>query len=119
VRVYVRGAGFVPPDPEYVDKEFKRLMLWYRANKKRYHPVVVAAYFHHVFESIHPFRDGNGRVGRLLLNFILRKNSLPMINIKYKNRNKYYTALEAGNKGDLKLMSDLIIEYLEQTEDSI
>lgn len=119
VRVYVRGAGFVPPEPKYVDREFKRLMLWYRANKKKYHPVVVAAYFHHVFESIHPFRDGNGRVGRLLLNFVLRKNSLPMINIKYKNRSKYYAALEAGNKGDLRPMSDLIIEYLERTEDSV
>ncbi len=92
-------------------------MLWYRSNKRKYHPVVVAAYFHHVFESIHPFRDGNGRVGRLLLNFILRKNNLPMVNIKFKERNKYYSALEDGNNGNIKPMAELIIKYLEEIED--
>src|SRR3989338_1393011 len=119
VQVYVRGAEFTPPLPRDVEKEFKRLMLWYRANKRKYHPVVVAAYFHHVFESIHPFRDGNGRIGRLLLNFILRKNALPMVNIKYREKGKYYEALEAGNKGNLKQLTDIIIKYLERSEDSI
>ncbi|MBI2232528.1 MAG: Fic family protein [Candidatus Aenigmarchaeota archaeon] len=118
VQVYVRGAGFMPPKPEEVEKQFKHMMLWYRSNKKKYHPVVVAAYFHHIFESVHPFRDGNGRVGRLLLNFILRKNGLPMVNIKYRERSKYYEALEEGNKGDIKPMVSLIIKYLEETEDT-
>jgi fido (protein-threonine AMPylation protein) len=116
VQVYVRGAGFMPPKPEDVEKKFKQLMLWYRSNKRKYHPVVVVAYFHHVFESVHPFRDGNGRVGRLLLNFILRKNGLPMVNIKYRERGKYYEALEKGNNGNLKPMTDLIIKYLEENE---
>ncbi|MFH1105583.1 MAG: Fic family protein [Candidatus Aenigmatarchaeota archaeon] len=119
VQVYVRGAEVMPPKPGDVAKEFKRLMFWYRANKKKYHPVVVAAYFHHAFESIHPFRDGNGRVGRLLLNFILRKNGLPMANIKHKARSEYYKALESGNKGNLKRMTDLIIRRLEEFETSI
>ena len=119
VQVYVRGASFTPPPHGDVEKQFKYLMLWYRSNKKKYHPVIVAAYFHHVFESIHPFRDGNGRVGRLLLNFILRKNKLPMVNIKYKERNKYYSALEAGNKGNIKPMTDLIVKYLEETNDVV
>ena len=119
IQVYIRGARFTPPKPEDVEKEFRHLMIWYRSNKRKYHPVVLAAYFHHVFESVHPFRDGNGRVGRLLLNFILRENSLPMINIKYKNRSKYYEALEAANKGNLKPMVDIIIKYLEEYEDSI
>jgi Fic family protein len=119
VQVYVRGAGFMPPPPEDVEKQFKHLMLWYRSNKRKYNPVVVAAYFHHVFESIHPFRDGNGRVGRLLLNFILRKNSLPMINIKYRERGKYYEALEAGNAGNLKPVANLIIKRIEDSKNSI
>ncbi len=118
-QVYVRGATFIPPKPENVEKEFKRLMLWYRANKRKYHPVVVAAYFHHVFESVHPFRDGNGRVGRLLLNFILRKNGLPLANIKYKERRRYYEALEDGNKGNLKPLIDLIIKRVEEYETSV
>ncbi len=118
VQVYVRGAEFMPPKPEDVEKQFKHLMLWYRSNKKKYHPVVVAAHFHHVFESIHPFRDGNGRVGRLLLNFILRKNRLPMVNIKYRERSEYYETLEEGNKGNLKPMANLIIKYLAETKDA-
>lgn len=119
VQVYVRGAGFMPPNPEDVEKQFKQLMLWYRSNKKKYNPVVIVAYFHHIFESVHPFRDGNGRVGRLLLNFILRKNGLPMVNIKYRERGKYYEALEAGNKGNLKPMTGLVIKYLEESENTI
>jgi len=119
VQVYVRGASFTPPPPGEVEKQFKQLMLWYRSNKRKYHPVVIAAYFHRVFESIHPFRDGNGRVGRLLLNFTLRKNGLPMINIKNREKAKYYDALEAGHKADLKPMAGLIIKYLEESEDKI
>lgn len=119
VQVYVRGAEFTPPKPENVEKEFKRMTLWYRVNKRKYNPVVVAAYFHHVFESVHPFRDGNGRVGRLLLNFILRKNGLPMVNIKHKERIRYYDALNAGNKGNLKPLVNLIIKCLEDFETSI
>lgn|SRR3989338_3239443 len=119
VQVYVRGAGFTPPPPGDVEKQFKQLTLWYRSNKRKYHPAVITAYFHHVFESIHPFHDGNGRVGRLLLNFILRKNGLPMINIKFKERSRYYSALEEGNKGNMKPMADLIIKYLEEIEDVV
>jgi len=119
VQVYIRGAGFMPAPPDKVAQQFKKLMLWYRSNKRKYHPVVVAAYFHHVFESIHPFRDGNGRVGRLLLNFILRKNGLPMVNIKYRGRADYYAALEAGNKGNLRPLADLIVKYLEEAQNSI
>jgi len=119
MQVYVRGASFTPPKPQDVEKQFKQLMLWYRSNKKKYHPVIVAAYFHQVFESIHPFADGNGRVGRLLLNFTLRKNGFPMINIKNKEKAKYYDALEAGHKADIKPMVNLIIKYLEETEDKV
>jgi fido (protein-threonine AMPylation protein) len=119
VQVYVRGAGFTPPPAGEVEKQFKQLMLWYRSNKRKYHAVIVAAYFHHVFESIHPFMDGNGRVGRLLLNFILRKNKFPMVNIKYNERGKYYAALEEGNKGNIKPMADLIIKYLEGTKNIV
>jgi Fic family protein len=119
VQIYVRGADFIPAKPQDVEKEFKRLMLWYRSNKKKYHPVVVAAYFHHVFESIHPFRDGNGRVGRLLLNFILRKNMFPMLDIKYKNRSEYYKALQHANNKNLRPFVEIIINCLMEPEPSI
>ena len=119
VQVYVRGANFTPAKPEDIDTEFKRLTLWYRKNKKKYHPVVVAAYFHHVFESIHPFRDGNGRVGRLLLNFILRKNGFPMVDIKYRDRQEYCSALGSANDGNLKPLVELIVACLKESKSLI
>ena len=54
-----------------------------------------------------------------MLNFTLRKNGLPMINIKNKEKAGYYGALGAGHKADLKPMVELIIKYLEETEDKI
>ncbi len=116
VQVVVRGAGFMPPKPESVEQDFKKLMNWYRTNKTRYSPLIVAAYFHFVFESIHPFRDGNGRVGRLLLNFILRKNKYPMINIKNIEKQDYYLALMEGNNGNLKPLARLVYKYLQESK---
>ena len=116
VSVYIRGASVKPPPSEKVEQEFKQLMIWYRRNKKKYHPIVVAALMHHGFESIHPFRDGNGRVGRLILNFILRKNGFPLIDIKYKDRESYYDALSKADEGNLKPLTDLIIKYIKEHE---
>ena len=110
VQVAIRGADFLPPPPEKVESEFKTLMKWYGVNKNKYHPIVVAAYFHAAFESVHPFRDGNGRTGRLLLNFILHKKRFPMINIKNKDKIKYYNSLEEAQKsGNIKPLVDLIV----------
>lgn len=120
VQIAIRGADFTPPPPYKVDREFKNLMKWYGPNKKKYHPVIIAAFFHSVFESIHPFRDGNGRAGRLLLNFILKKNGYPMIDIKNKDRMKYYNCLGAAQKsGDLKPLVYLISKYMTETKISI
>lgn len=117
VQVAIRGVDFLPPPPEKVEGEFKTLMKWYGANKSKYHPVVVAAYFHAAFESIHPFRDGNGRTGRLLLNFILRKKGFPMIDIKNKDKIKYYNSLEEAQKHEnIKSLADLIVKYITESE---
>ena len=56
--------------------------------------MVLAAVVHNQFENIHPFQDGNGRVGRLLLNNILLKHDLPPLNIELRNRSQYYAALQ-------------------------
>lgn len=116
VSVYIRGASVKPPPPEKVEKEFRQLMIWYRRNKKKYHPAVVAAVMHHGFESIHPFRDGNGRVGRLILNFILRKNGFPLIDIKYSDKESYYTALNKADEDNLKPLTNLVVKYIKQSD---
>lgn len=79
------------------------LIEWYFKNKTKYPSLVLGAVVHNQFENIHPFRDGNGRVGRILLNNILIKHGLPPINIDLKNQEEYYASLQAYETGnDLK-----------------
>lgn len=81
----------------------KELIEWYNKNKVRYPALILGAVVHNQFENIHPFRDGNGRVGRILLNNILIRHNLPPINIDFKNRIEYYLSLQAYEKNhDLK-----------------
>jgi Fic family protein len=89
----------------------QKLVAWYEKNKGLYPPLVLAAVIHNQFENIHPFRDGNGRVGRLLLINILLKHKLPPINIELKNRREYYTALQSyENEGNLRPMIELMLK---------
>ena len=76
----------------------KELVDWYDKYKKEYPALILAAVIHNQFETIHPFADGNGRVGRLLLNNILIKHGLPPVNIDLKNRVEYYESLQAYQK---------------------
>lgn len=71
---------------------------WHKRNKSKFKPLVLAAIIHNQFEHIHPFQDGNGRVGRLLLNFILVKSKYPPINISLEDRAEYYNALQEYSK---------------------
>ncbi len=119
VQVFIRGANIIPPYPKLVPKEMRSLILWYSKNKQSIHPLILAAYVHTAFESIHPFVDGNGRVGRLLLNFILHKNKYPMISVPRSRRLKYFKTLEKAQKGDIKPFVSLLIQLLKQTEKSI
>ncbi len=101
-----RGA----PSPQIV-RLLKELISWYDKNKKKYPPLVLAAVVHNHFETIHPFQDGNGRVGRLLLNNILLKHKLPPVNIELKHRREYYSALQSYQKGkNIRPMIKLIMK---------
>ena len=87
------------------------LIDWYSKNKTRYPVLVLAAVVHNQFENIHPFRDGNGRVGRILLNNILIKHNPPPINIDFKNRAEYYASLQEYEKNhNLKPTLELFIK---------
>jgi Fic family protein len=109
IQVYIRGVDWLPTKPEKISSEMAKLLSWYTKNKNKLHPLILATYFHVTFEMIHPFVDGNGRVGRLLINHILYKNEFPMINIPNKIKYKYYDALEkAQTKGNLKPFVNLL-----------
>jgi len=93
-QVAISGSKFVPPSPAEVYPLLRKFFKWYERNKQKLHPVELAALAHLKFVTIHPFADGNGRISRLVMNFILNRRSFPMLNIPYENRNSYYNALE-------------------------
>ena len=89
----------------------QELVEWYNLNKNKLPGLVLAAVVHNQFENIHPFEDGNGRVGRLLMNNILLKHKLPPVNIDFNNRREYYNSLQAyEKKGDLMQTLKLILK---------
>lgn len=89
----------------------EELIAWYNKSKKKYHPIILATVVHNQIETIHPFQDGNGRVGRLLLNNILLKHNLPPINIGFNNRREYYDDLrEYQHTGNIRPMVELILK---------
>ena len=88
------------------------LINWYKQNEGKVHPVELAATFHYKFVCIHPFDDGNGRVARLLMNYILLKNGLPPIVVKTDDKLTYLRMLNRADSGDIKPL----IEYLAEQE---
>ena len=89
----------------------KELVNWYEKNKERCPILILAAVVHDQFENIHPFRDGNGRVGRILMNNILIKHNYPPINIDLKNRSEYYESLQTyQKKQDIRPTIELFIK---------
>ena len=115
VEVYVRSSIgevlHVGAPSSRVRSLLIELISWYEKYRKDYPPILLAAVVHNQFEVIHPFQDGNGRVGRLLLNNILIKHGLPPVNITFKKREKYYlTIREYQNRGDVRPMIELILE---------
>jgi len=92
--VRITGSRFIPPSPVELQPLLREFFRWYDGNKSRTHPVELAALAHSKFVTIHPFSDGNGRISRLVMNFILKKHGYPMLNIEHKGRRAYYNALE-------------------------
>ena len=101
---------------EKLDDALKEFIDWYNKNKNKFAPLVLSAIIHNQFENIHPFQDGNGRVGRLLLNFILLKNKYPPINILLEDRQEYYKTLQEYSKKDkLKPTLDFLLKQYKKT----
>jgi len=93
-RVGISGSAYAPPLPVELDHLLTEFFAWLRVAWRTMHPVVLAALVHLRLVSIHPFGDGNGRVTRLAMNFVLHKKGYPMLDIPYSQRSGYYRALE-------------------------
>lgn len=110
VNVLVRGASFTPPRPEKVVGRMDELIAEYNLRDlEGGDPFTLGAWLHHGFETIHPFTDGNGRIGRLILNLHLIKHNWPPVHVLPEDRERYLGALEVGNEGNLGPLTDLIM----------
>ncbi|MDD2304819.1 MAG: Fic family protein [Prolixibacteraceae bacterium] len=96
--------------PEETPAKMGDLISWYHDNLDTMHPVQLAAEFHYKFVCIHPFDDGNGRVARLIMNYILLKNDYPQVIIKVADKENYLTALQKADTGNVLAL----IEYIEK-----
>ena len=104
----VRVGQHLAPNWQDVENLIKNFIEFINKNKKM-NSVELAGRAHYQFEKIHPFGDGNGRIGRLLMNFILWYNEYPMLIIEYKKRKSYYKALQ---KDEDHFVSYFIRRYL-------
>lgn len=106
------GEIFHYTSPIDTPTEMAELINWYRSEeeKKELSPVALAALLHYKFVRIHPFDDGNGRVSRLLVNYVMFKNNLPPIVIKSDDKKNYLSALNRADSGDV----DSFVKYIAQ-----
>jgi len=114
IQVIITGAENIPPAPEKI----MNLMHYYISNYNNDNSDIFekVAKYHIEFERIHPFEDGNGRTGRLLINYELLKNNYYPVIIDEKNRTKYY---ELIRKNDYKGMAEWFKELSKQEEDRV
>lgn len=105
------GAKHVPHEPHFIQENLEELLLRYKVSTE--HIATKLAKFHIEFEAIHPFIDGNGRCGRLLVNLELMKAGYPPIDFKFADRMKYYEAFDEYHaNNNLKAMETLFAKYI-------
>ncbi len=118
IPVRIMGAYTEPVQPYLIEPKMNDLIAENETRKVTMTTVERVARFHLEFEGIHPFIDGNGRTGRLILNLELIREGFPPINVKFTDRKRYYDAFDAYYRdGDAGKMIDLIAEYVDKRLD--
>ena len=113
VSVFIRGAEHIPPEPNEIDQ--KMMYFFFNYDRTQYNSVFDKIAYNHIeFERIHPFADGNGRTGRLLINYELLRNDLPPAIIPKDRRTEYFDLL--ANKDALRL-SDFVKELSQKEKE--
>ncbi|KKL79930.1 hypothetical protein LCGC14_2009870 [marine sediment metagenome] len=105
---YVRVGNHIAPNPDEVVDRLEKMLVEHNATS---HENIIKriARLHLTFEYIHPFVDGNGRIGRVINNFLLIREGFVPINIKFIDRKKYYDAFkEFDEKGKVTIMEEIV-----------
>jgi len=108
--IHILGQPFKPSPARYIKADLKLLLEWQDQNKKTVHPLALVTFFHHKFENIHPFSDGNGRTGRVLMNYILSFFGYPPFVISRRFRRKYLDCMSAADKSLKKDLTNIDIK---------
>jgi excisionase family DNA binding protein len=115
IPVRILSATHEPPQPYMVPKLMEELLGEHLVMQKKLHVIEMVSRFHMEFEGIHPFIDGNGRTGRLLLNLELMQNGYLPINVKFADRRKYYECFTAYHRDkDAEPIIRLVAAYVEE-----
>lgn len=115
IPVRIMGAYTEPVQPYLIEPKLTELLVKNEERKATMSVIECVALFHLEFEGIHPFIDGNGRTGRLLLNLELIKNGYPAINVKFADRKRYYDAFDSYYRdNDPEPMISLVAEYVSE-----
>ncbi|MDL2324390.1 Fic family protein [Ruminococcaceae bacterium OttesenSCG-928-A16] len=113
IPVTIMGAYHEPPQPYLVPVQMEQLVARQKETKR--HPIENVALFHLDFEGVHPFIDGNGRTGRLMLNLMLMQQGYPPIDVKFSDRKRYYACFDSYYKDKSAApMVELVTEYLQE-----
>lgn len=113
VDVEIKGTNVEPVPAGAIEFEMEALLKWFHSElEKKRHILEVACEFHQRFEEIHPFTNGNGRVGRELINYLLERHGYPPIYLEKEDRETYLVALKSGNSDDPRPLVDLYFNKL-------
>lgn len=119
IPVRIMGAFTEPVQPYLIEPKIQELLSVNEERKTSMNAIERIARFHLEFEGIHPFIDGNGRTGRLILNLDLIRNGYPPINVKFADRKRYYDAFDAYYRdNDATLMINLVAGYVNERLDA-
>lgn len=123
VPVVIQGAEHQPPQPYLVEPQMQALIAWNQTELNRLNPIERIAMLHSKFVAIHPFIDGNGRTGRLILNLELMKAGFQVCILKAEQRAEYYRALSLADNGDyaaiVEFIANAVMETMTRTLDII
>lgn len=109
---FVRVGSHIAPNPKEVVGRLEKMLSDYNATS---HDNIIKriAKLHLVFENTHPFVDGNGRIGRVINNYLLMREGFVPVNIKFIDRTKYYEAFrEFDGKGETRIMEEIVSKAL-------